>query len=41
MESSDSKEKDNLEKDYGSAFGLEDGKAIGLSKIFGEFKSLN
>lgn len=41
MEPSDSKEKDNLDKDYGSVFGLEDGETFGLSKIFSEFKSLN
>jgi len=41
MEQSESKETDNLEQDLGSAFGLEDGGSIGLSKIFEEFKSLN
>ena len=39
IEQSESKEKDNLKQDFGSAFGLEDGESIGLSKIFEEFKS--
>ena len=41
METSESKEKDNLDKDYGTAFGLEDGGSIGVSKVINEFKSLD
>lgn len=41
MEPSDPIKKDNLYKDYGSPFGLEDGEIIGISKILTEFNSLN
>lgn len=41
MEPSEPKEKNNLDKDYGSMLGLEDAEPIGLAKIFREFKVLN
>jgi protease PrsW len=41
MDNPESQESDKLQKDYGSAFGMEDAGKIGLSKILDEFKSLN
>ena len=41
MPDSDSEQNKNLEKDFGSAFGMEEESNIGISNIIKEFKSLN